>query len=307
MPWQGKACSAAMSIPYLTKTQDDTSSHSLYFKFTQAVSKHCDEVAHKLQYKLPSRNEHLLKNLEQLLDFHHRLNRQAPTNSPMNNTQAGFSMSSNIQELPGSPVNAITWAKPGNISPENRQQLQWPQLSTPTSTSSASPSTNISSATASTSETPISIHSISPATEELPTAFNISWSDWALDLPFEENEYNAISLQNTPFDTIISSEQPKQPKQQQYIPLGGESPAPVPANPIVAKESGSIEGSAQCPLCGKILRGKTQYISSNLKRHMREQHNDAAKHLMCETCGRSFTRNHNLTHHQKTVHNPNRT
>ncbi|MCJ1281557.1 hypothetical protein MMC26_000877 [Xylographa opegraphella] len=63
------------------------------------------------------------------------------------------------------------------------------------------------------------------------------------------------------------------------------------------------EGSRTCVDCGKIFRGKTVWLQSNLKRHMREKHSDAAQ-FVCDfpRCGKGFMRNHNLKVHAKTVH-----
>ena len=59
-----------------------------------------------------------------------------------------------------------------------------------------------------------------------------------------------------------------------------------------------------CQECGKVLQGKLIYLQSNMKRHVRELHSPVARKLVCSVagCGRAFRRNHNLQHHQRTVH-----
>ena len=62
------------------------------------------------------------------------------------------------------------------------------------------------------------------------------------------------------------------------------------------------KSSLSCPMCSKVFTGKEQFLSSNLRRHVRELHSSAVKGLTCPTCQKAFTRKHNLKVHMNSVH-----
>ena len=88
------------------------------------------------------------------------------------------------------------------------------------------------------------------------------------------------------------------------LPTGGPGGALGVAPPGPSPTSDQTDGTLTCHVCGKVLQGKLVYLPSNMKRHIRELHSPAARRLSCnvEGCGRAFIRNHNLLHHQRTVH-----
>lgn len=64
------------------------------------------------------------------------------------------------------------------------------------------------------------------------------------------------------------------------------------------------EAELHCDECSTVLKGKAIWLASNMQRHKREKHSDAAVRLACtvEGCDKTFIRKHNLKVHVNTVH-----
>ena len=78
-----------------------------------------------------------------------------------------------------------------------------------------------------------------------------------------------------------------------------QPPSPAPLLRMVAP---APVAELACDVCGKVLRGKEIWLDSNMQRHKREKHSLVAVLFTCNTCGKGFSRKHNLKVHVRTVH-----
>ena len=68
------------------------------------------------------------------------------------------------------------------------------------------------------------------------------------------------------------------------------------------EEAQPSKGTRTCDICQAKFHGKEEYLTSNLRRHVREAHNSGRKLLECGVCRKLFKRSHNLKVHSSTVH-----
>ena len=117
---------------------------------------------------------------------------------------------------------------------------------------------------------------------------------------FDTDDENCYKHQDD--DTFITSFQPTSanfvPRDISYIM---DSHANLSIEPAADPK---VKTSLTCHYCSKGFTGKEQFLSSKLRRHIRDAHN-FTRHT-CKTCQKSFSRWHNLKVHMSCVHGEDR-